>query len=52
MEWSDFMWNNFSNNNSKKIYQDMNKLFLNLLFIAFVLLSGCNKNDEPKEKSL
>ena len=29
----------------------MNKLFLNLLFIAFVLLSGCNKNDNLKDRS-
>lgn len=29
----------------------MNKLFLHLLFIACVLLSGCNQNDEPKENS-
>ena len=29
----------------------MNKLFLHLLFIAFVLLSGCNKNNDTKSPS-
>lgn len=29
----------------------MKKLLLNLLFIAFVLLSGCNNNDELKSES-